>query len=126
MGFFGGAWGRAGRAEERRRVKRATGMRIADSILGVFLAIGGVDRCAILRVMSPVNILSEEFAQAAAAAGLRAREAALASGHPVVFVDEVGRIVQEFPDGRRFEVRLEADQPRESHVTVLRELSATR
>ena len=79
-----------------------------------------------MRVMSPVNILSEEFAQAAAAAGLRARKAALASGHPVVFVDEVGRMVQEFPDGRRFEVCLEADQPRESHVRVVRELSAAR
>ena len=76
--------------------------------------------------MSPVNILSDEFAQAAADAGLRARRDALASGHPVVFVDEFGRLVQEFPDGRRFEVRLEADQPRESHVRVVGKLPAAR
>ena len=50
--------------------------------------------------MSAVNILSEEFAMAAVAAGLRARESALAAGHPVVFMDGFGRYVKELLDGR--------------------------
>ena len=55
-----------------------------------------------------------------------AREEALASGHPVVFVDEVGRLVQELPDGRQFEVRLEGDQPREAYVRAVGKLPAAR
>ena len=65
--------------------------------------------------MSSANILTDEFAQAAAAAGLRARRNALAAGHPVVFVDDFGRYVEEFPDGRRFEIRLHPGAPHESH-----------
>src|ERR1700688_1607357 len=48
--------------------------------------------------MSSPDILTEEFAQAAAIAGLRARQNALTSGHPVVFVDDCGRYVEELPD----------------------------
>lgn len=71
-----------------------------------------------------VEILSEDFARAATAAGLRARRKALSSGHPVVFVDHIGRYIEELPDGRRLEIRLEAGKPRESHVLVLGELTA--
>lgn len=74
--------------------------------------------------MGPLDIFSEEFARAAAAAGFRARQEALAEGHPVVFIDRLGRMVQEFPDGTKYEVRLDPAQPRESHVHVLRELPA--
>ena len=74
--------------------------------------------------MASANILTEEFAKAAAMAGLRARQSALAAGHPVVFVDDLGRYVEELPDGRRLEIRLRAGTPRESHLQVLGELSA--
>jgi len=74
--------------------------------------------------MSSVNILTEEFAQAAATAGLRAREHALASGHPVVFVDDSGRYVEELPDGTRLEIRLQPGSPREAHLRILGEISA--
>ena len=59
--------------------------------------------------MSSAGILTEEFAQAAANAGLRARRNALASGHPVVFVDDFGRYVEELPDGTKVEITLPAD-----------------
>lgn len=36
------------------------------------------------------DITSDEFAEEAAMAGLRACQAALDAGHPVVFVDEAG------------------------------------
>jgi hypothetical protein len=72
--------------------------------------------------MSSANILTEEFARAAAVAGLRARQNALAAGHPVVFVDDFGRYVEELPDGRRLEIRLQPGTPRESHLHVLGEL----
>ena len=58
-------------------------------------------------LMPFANILSDEFAQAAAAIGLRARRDALASGHAVVFLDKLGRYIQELPDGSRQEVHLE-------------------
>jgi len=72
-----------------------------------------------------IDILSDEFAEAAAAAGLRARQAALAAGHAVIFIDKLGRYVQERPDGRLFEVRLLSGEPRESHVQILGELSSS-
>ena len=74
--------------------------------------------------MTSTNILTEEFAQAAATAGLRARRSALDSGHPVVFVDEAGRYVEELPDGTRFEIRLRPGTPRESHLQILGEITA--
>jgi hypothetical protein len=73
--------------------------------------------------MSSVNILTEEFARAAAIAGLTARRNALAAGHPVVFVDDFGRYVEELPDGKLLEIRLHPGTPRESHLQVLGELS---
>lgn len=69
------------------------------------------------------SILTDDFANEAAHAGARAREEALAAGHPVVFVDAAGRTVEEWPDGKRFEVRLDPTQPRESHRVVVRELT---
>lgn len=74
--------------------------------------------------MSAAGILTEEFAQAAADAGLCARQKALASGHPVVFIDNCGRYVKELPDGTRLEIRLQPGIPRESHLHILGELTA--
>ena len=83
-------------------------------------------RFGILGVMTGPNvhadILTEEFAQAAARAGLGARRNALAHGHAVVFVDDCGRYVEERPDGKRFEIRLEPGIPRGSHLRIVGEL----
>lgn len=49
-------------------------------------------------------------------AGREACQEALREGHPVVFKDEQGRYVQEHPDGKLFEVRL--DRP---EIAVIRE-----
>jgi hypothetical protein len=72
--------------------------------------------------MSSANILTEEFAEAAATAGLRARRNALAAGHPVVFVDDFGRYVEELPDGTRLEIRLQPGISRETHLRILGEI----
>ena len=85
---------------------------------------GGVPIYAIMKLMRSAGILTEEFARAAAVAGLRAREKALADGHPVVFIDDFGRYVEELPDGRRLEIRLQPGIPRESHLHILGELPA--
>jgi hypothetical protein len=70
------------------------------------------------------SILTDDFARAASQAGLRARKAALVAGHPVVFVDAAKRCVEEWPDGKRFEVRLDHSQPRQTHKVILRELTS--
>jgi hypothetical protein len=49
--------------------------------------------------MEEFEILTDEFAAAAASAGLKARKHALAAGHSVIFVDDRGRYVEEMPDG---------------------------
>jgi hypothetical protein len=72
--------------------------------------------------MPAISIHSEEFADAVAQAGLRARQEALAAGHAVVFLDDFGRYVEELPDGRCLEIRFEPGAARDSHVHVLREL----
>jgi len=72
--------------------------------------------------MSSAHVLTEEFAQAAITAGLRARQNALAAGHPVVFVDDWGRYVEELPDGTRLAVRFRPGTPRESHLEILGEI----
>jgi hypothetical protein len=74
--------------------------------------------------MAVADILTEDFAEAAARAGLHARRNALASGLPVVFVDDTGRYVEELPDGTRLEIRLEPGTPRESHLRILGEIPA--
>ncbi len=74
--------------------------------------------------MVHASILTDDFAQAASQAGRRARQAALVAGHPVVFVDAAGRCVEEWPDGKRFEIRLDPEQPRVSHRIVVGELTA--
>jgi hypothetical protein len=74
--------------------------------------------------MSPASILTEDFAQAAAAAGLKARQDALNAGYPVVFLDKLGRYIQEMPDGTCLEVYLDPNSPRESHVQILGEVPA--
>ncbi len=73
---------------------------------------------AILKLMSAPNILSD----AAANAGLRFRRKALGSGHPVVFVDDAGRYVQEWPDGTLLEIRFKPGAPRDSHLQVIGEV----
>jgi hypothetical protein len=73
--------------------------------------------------MASANILTEEFAQAAAAAGLRARQNALAAGYPVVFVDDFGRYVEELPDGTWLEIRLKPGPSRESHLQILGQIA---
>ena len=75
--------------------------------------------------MVHASILTDEFSHAAAQAGLRARQAAFAAGHAVVFVDDAGRCVEEWPNGKRFEIRLDPSQPRESHRVVVGELAST-
>ncbi len=74
--------------------------------------------------MAAFSILTDDFARAAAAAGRLARLDALASGHSVVFMDRHGRYVEELPDGRRFEIRLDASHPRESHRIVVCEMAS--
>ena len=71
------------------------------------------------------SILTDDFALAAAQAGLHARQAAFTAGHPVVFVDAAGRCIEEWPDGRCFEIGLDPSQPRESHRVILREMTST-
>jgi len=71
-----------------------------------------------------INILGDDFALAAAKAGLKARIDALTAGKVVVYIDDLDRYVEELPDGRRFEVRLQPETPRDSHICVLRELPA--
>jgi hypothetical protein len=72
------------------------------------------------------SILTDDFTRTVAEAGRRARQAALAAGHPVVFRDNAGRYVEEHPDGRRFEVAFDPTKPRESHRVILRELPSAR
>jgi hypothetical protein len=75
-------------------------------------------------IVKPRSILSDDFAEAAARAGLRAREAALAEGHAVVFLDESGRYIQEFADGTKLEIDFKPGLPRGAHLEVVRELLA--
>ncbi|MCB1020162.1 MAG: hypothetical protein H6509_00395 [Bryobacterales bacterium] len=72
--------------------------------------------------MAELSILSDEFAEKMAAAGRRARQAALDAGFPVVFLDGEGRYVQEWPDGRMFEVRFDPSASGDAHCVVVREL----
>jgi len=74
--------------------------------------------------MVEFTILTDDFAQAAAAAGRLARLDALASGHSVVFMDHQGRYVEELPDARRFEIRLDPSHPREAHRIVVCEIAS--
>lgn len=72
--------------------------------------------------MANIDILSDAFSAAAAAAGRKAREDALAAGHAVVFRDQQGRYVKEMPDGRLFEIRFHPDRTGDAHAEVIREL----
>jgi hypothetical protein len=73
--------------------------------------------------MEHTSVFADEFAADAVAALRAAREGALEEGHPVVFRDADGRLVEEHPDGRRFEIRLDPSRPAESRRIVIRELS---
>ena len=70
------------------------------------------------------SILTDEFLEAASQAWWNARQSALAAGYPVLFLDAAGRCVEEWPDGRRFEIRFDPTKPRDSHRIVLRELAS--
>ncbi len=72
------------------------------------------------------SILTDELARTISEEGWRARQTALAGGHPVVYRDTAGRYVEEHPDGRCFEVAFDPTKPREAHRAVLRELPAAR
>ena len=56
--------------------------------------------------MVHASIPTDDFARAASQAGQSARQAALVAGYPVVFVDATGRYVEEWPNGKRFEILL--------------------
>lgn len=75
-------------------------------------------------IMFELAVTSDAFAEAAANAGWLARQHALASGQSVVYVDAAGRYVEERPDGRKFEVRLDSSKHREMHRIVAREIVA--
>jgi hypothetical protein len=74
--------------------------------------------------LEPQSILSNDFAAAAARAGLRAREAALAEGHAVVFLEPTGRYIQKLPDGTKLGIDFKPGLPREAHLQVVRALLA--
>ena len=73
-------------------------------------------------LMADFSILTDEFMNTVAKACSKARTDALDAGHPIVYIDEAGRYVEEHPSGRRFEIRFDQTQPRELHVVVVREL----
>lgn len=73
--------------------------------------------------MQSVDILSDEFAALAAEAGLRARKTALDAGHSVVYLDHLGRYVEELPDGRLMHVQFQPGSSRELHRIVIGELT---
>ncbi|MBL8293852.1 MAG: hypothetical protein JNN08_18555 [Bryobacterales bacterium] len=75
--------------------------------------------------MTQFSILTDEFIREAASSGAFARQAALAAGQPVVFIDSSGRYVEEYPGGTRFEIRLDPGQPRETHRKILRQLTSS-
>ncbi|MGA7239310.1 MAG: hypothetical protein WBY44_26745 [Bryobacteraceae bacterium] len=72
-----------------------------------------------------VDILSDEFAAQAAAAGDRARLDALAHGVPVFYRDPHTKLeIMEHPDGRRFEIRYVPNAPSEQNYEIIREIAA--
>jgi hypothetical protein len=81
--------------------------------------------CAYNNGMAEFSVLSDEFLRNAQAAARKAREAALRAGQSVVFIDEAGRYVEERPDGRLFEIRIDPSRPPESRRVVVRELGTT-
>jgi hypothetical protein len=72
--------------------------------------------------MVHTSILTDEFAKEAAQALRRARQAALAAGHSVVFIDAEARYVEERPNGQLFEIRFDPTQTGEAHRIIVREL----
>ena len=67
-----------------------------------------------------MEILSDEFARAAGAAGDQARRDALARGVTVFYRDPVlGVDVMEQPDGRRFEIRYIPGAPGDRNFEVV-------
>ena len=69
-GLFGGGWGRAG-SEQARRGRRRARDRISDFTVCDLVGVGGVDGCVVMVLLFTVDILSDEFARAAADAGRR-------------------------------------------------------
>jgi hypothetical protein len=71
------------------------------------------------------DILSDEFAAQAAAAGNRARLDLLARGIPVFYRDPITKVeLMEMPDGRRFEIRYIPNAPAERNYEVIRQIAA--
>lgn len=74
--------------------------------------------------MSKLDIFSDEFDTAIAAAGIGARKETLEAGVPVFYRDCLsGLDLMEYPDGRRFEIRYVPGASREHNYEVLREIS---
>jgi len=67
-------------------------------------------------------IFSDEFMEEIQDAARCARQEALDNGHPVVFRDEAGRIVQEMPGGRLYEMCRASSDPKETKLEIVREL----
>ena len=74
--------------------------------------------------MADFSILTDDLLFTVAKACSKARADALDAGHAVVYIDAAGRYVEERPDGKRFEIRLDRTRPRESHVVVVGEISS--
>ncbi|BDC52197.1 hypothetical protein F183_A45120 [Bryobacterales bacterium F-183] len=72
--------------------------------------------------MEHTSILTEEFLRDLSKVGEFARERAFRAGQPVIYMDDKGRYIEEYADGRKVEVKLNPSNPRESHSTVVGDL----
>ena len=55
----------------------------------------------------------------------KAQADSLAAGVPIIYKDEAGRYVEEYPGGRIFEIRFRPGETGDRHVEILRELAGT-
>ncbi len=74
--------------------------------------------------MAAYDFDSPEFDEAVAAATHEAFLRALASGHPVFYIDNEGLNVMEYGDGRRYEIRWVPGAPSGENFEIVRDLKA--